>query len=131
MTQERRSGPRNGFSYGWNATNNQTRDRNSTRSADQRFDTLNHMQKGGSASWQIAVPNGSYTVRIVAGDADHIDSTFRINVESVLAINGKPTSSARWIDRTVTVTVADGRLTIANATGAVNNKICFVDITIP
>lgn len=120
-----------GFSYGWNATNNHTRERNSSRSPDQRYDTLNHMQKSGSASWQLAVPNGTYTVRIVSGDAQHIDSTYRINVEGVLAINGKPTTSARWIDRTVTVTVSDGRLTITNATGAVNNKICFVDITTP
>jgi hypothetical protein len=120
-----------GFSYGWNATNNHTRDRNSTRSPDQRYDTLNHMQKGGSFSWQLAVPNGTYTVRIVAGDPGHIDSTYRINVEGVLAINGRPTSAARWIDRTVTVTVADGQLTISNATGAANNKICFIDITTP
>jgi hypothetical protein len=27
------------------------------------------------------------------------------------------------------VTVADGRLTITNAAGASNNKICFVEIT--
>ncbi len=120
----------NGFSYGWNSANNFTRDRNSSRSPDQRYDTLNHMQKSGSATWQLAVPNGTYSVRIVAGDADHIDSTFRINVEGVLAINGKPTTSARWIDRTVTVTVSDGRLTITNATGAVNNKICFGEVTI-
>jgi hypothetical protein len=29
---------------------------------------------------------------------------------------------------TVTVTQADGRLTVANASGAVNNKICFLEI---
>ncbi len=121
----------NGFSYGWNTTNNDTRDRNSSRSPDQRYDTLNHMQKGGSASWQLAVPNGTYAVRIVAGDAQHVDSTIRINVEGLLAINGKPTTSARWIDRTVMVTVSDGQLSITNATGAVNNKICFVDIMTP
>lgn len=120
----------NGFSYGWNASNSNTRDRNSSRSPDQRYDTLNHMQKNESYSWQLGVPNGTYIVRIVSGDAGHVDSTYRINVEGVLAINGQPTSSARWIDRTVTVTVSDGRLTITNATGAVNNKICFVDITV-
>jgi hypothetical protein len=47
----------------------------------------------------------------------------------VLAASGTPTSSIRWFEGTVTVTVSDGRLTISNATGASNNKICFVDIT--
>jgi hypothetical protein len=121
----------NGFSYGWNATNNNTRDRNSSRSLDQRYDTLNHMQRNGTFTWQLGVPNGTYRVRIVAGDATATDSTYRINVEGVLAINATPTSSTRWIDRTVTVTVADGRLSITNATGARNNKICFLDITTP
>jgi glucose/arabinose dehydrogenase len=119
----------NGLSYGWSATNNETRDRNSSRSPDQRYDTLNHMQKGGSFSWNLGLPNGTYVVRIVAGDALHIDSNYRINAEAVLAVNYRPTSSARWADRTVTVTVSDGRLTIANASSALNNKICFVEIT--
>jgi hypothetical protein len=57
-----------------------------------------------------AVPNGSYSVRIVAGDASHIDSYYRINVESTLAIDQRPVNSSRWVDRTVTVTVSDGRL---------------------
>ena len=58
----------NGLSYGWNAANNETRDRNSSRSPDQRYDTLNHMQRNGSFSWSLGVPNGSYRVRVVAGD---------------------------------------------------------------
>ena len=120
----------NGFSYGWNATNTaNTRDRNASNSPDQRYDTLNHMQKNGTFTWSLAVPNGSYRVRIVAGDPSNIDSNYRINVESTLAINQKPTTSARWVDRTVTVTVSDSRLNVTNATSASNNKINFLDIT--
>jgi hypothetical protein len=119
----------NGFSYGWNATNNNTRDRNSSRSPDQRYDTLNHMQRNGTFSWSLSVPNGSYSVRIVAGDATAVDSYYRINVESTLAINQRASSSNRWVDRTVTVTVLDGRLNVSNATSASNNKVCFIDIT--
>jgi PKD repeat protein len=119
----------NGFSYGWNATNNNTRDRNSSRSADQRYDTLNHMQRNGTFSWSLGVPNGSYRVRIVAGDPDSYDSNYRINVESTLAINQRPTSSSRWVDRTVTVTVSDGRVNVSNASSASNNKVNFVEIT--
>ena len=47
-----------GLTYGWNtaAAVDGVRDRNSTLSADQRYDTLNHIRAG--YTWQIAVPNG-------------------------------------------------------------------------
>lgn len=46
-----------GRTFGWNTVN--TRDRNSSRSADQRHDALNHMQLRGTRTREIAVPNGS------------------------------------------------------------------------
>jgi hypothetical protein len=120
----------NGYSYGWNVANTSfTRDRNSSRSLDQRYDTLNHMQKSGGASWEIALPNGTYQVFLVAGDADRYDSIFRLNVEGILTVAGTPNSTTRWVSGTQTVTVTDGRLTVSNGTGADNNKICFIDIT--
>jgi hypothetical protein len=121
----------NGQSYGWNADNTaQTRDRNLANSPDQRYDTLTHLQKPGNpdAFWEIAVPNGTYRVRVVSGDASYFDSVFRLSAENVLTVNGTPNSSTRWIEGTSTVTVADGRLTLRNASGASNNKICFVEI---
>jgi YVTN family beta-propeller protein len=120
----------NGYSYGWNVSNTSgTRDRNSSRSPDQRYDTLNHMQKsGGARSWEIAVPNGSYQVVVVSGDASHFDSVFRVNVEGILTVSGTPNTNTRWIAGTNTVTVSDGRLTVSNGAGASNNKICFIDI---
>jgi hypothetical protein len=122
----------NGYTYGWNVDNSATaRDRNAANSPDQRYDTLLHLQKSTNpnASWEIAVPNGSYKVRIVAGDPSYIDAVYKLNVEGVLAINGTPTDATRWFDNTVTVTVSDGRLSITNATGSSNNKICFLEIT--
>lgn len=126
------AGRGNGYTYGWNANNSSTaRDRNSTRSPDQRYDTLEHMQKSENpnAVWELAVPNGTYRVRVVAGDPSHIDSVYRTNAEGVLAVSGTPTSAQRWVDNTVTVTVTDGKLTVSNATGAKNNKIAFVEVT--
>jgi glucose/arabinose dehydrogenase len=122
-----------GRAFGWNASNSaQTRDRNSTRSADQRYDTLTHLQKPGSsnpnAAWEIAVPEGIYRVTLVAGDASYYDSNYQLAVEGTLAVSGTPTTSNRWITGTVDVTVTDGRLTITNAPGASNNKLTFVDI---
>lgn len=119
----------NGFAYGWDLSTPYARDRNSAVSADQRFDTLNHMQKaGGGGVWEIEVPNGTYGVRVVAGDPAAYDSNYAINVEGVLAVSGKPMSTRLWFDGTKSVSVTDGRLTVSNAAGSINNKIGFIDI---
>ncbi len=120
----------NGLSYGWNATNSNAIDRNSALSADQRYDTLNLMQKGGKTfRWEIAVPNGVYDVHVVAGDASQTSGSYRVNAETVLVVNGAPSAANRWIEGTASVTVTDGRLTLTNASGASNNRINFIDIT--
>jgi hypothetical protein len=76
------------------------------------------------------VPNGTYRVRAVAGDPSHVDSVYRLNAESVTVVNGTPTSAARWVDGTATVSVTDGRLTLTNGSGATNNKLNFVEVTL-
>jgi len=120
----------NGYSYGWNAVTNETRDRDASNSPDQRYDTLDHMQKASNpdARWEIAVPNGTYRVHVVSGDPSYYDSSFRIAAEGTVVVNGAPSSTNRWVEGTVDVTVSDGRLTLSNASGAVNNKVCFVEI---
>ena len=122
----------NGLTFGWNADNTaQARDRDLANSPDELHDSFNQLQRPNNpnASWEIAVPNGTYTVHLGAGDAGFFDSVYKINVEGVLAIDGTPTSTQHWFENTVTVIVTDGRLTISNAAGAVNNKINFIDIT--
>jgi glucose/arabinose dehydrogenase len=121
-----------GERYGWTADNTaQTRDRDAANSPDQRYDTLTHLQKPANpnAVWEILVPNGTYTVRVVAGDPAFTDSVYRLNVEGVATVSGTPTSSTHWFEGTSTVTVTDGRLTVTNGSGASNNKICFLEIS--
>jgi glucose/arabinose dehydrogenase len=120
-----------GLTYGWNGANNTTHNRNASNSPDERYDTLIHLQHPSkpNARWEIVVLNGTYNVRLVAGDPRAWNSVFRINVEGQLALNGTPTSAQRWIDRTVQVTVADGRLTVTNGAGALNNKLNFIVLT--
>src|SRR4051812_18378870 len=85
----------NGQTYGWSADNQSwTRDRNSSKSPDQRYDTLNVFN---SLSWELAVPNGMYNVRIVAGDASYPVGNYKINVEGVLAIDGAGMSTNPWL----------------------------------
>jgi len=121
----------NGLSFGWNSDNTTfTRERNSTLSPDQRYDTFNHLQKpGGATVWELAVDNGTYDVHVASGDATQTDSVFKILAEGALVVNGTPTTAAHWIEGTVRVTVTDGRLTVSNAAGAVNNKIDYIDVT--
>ena len=121
----------NGYSYGWDVDNTvNARRRNSTNFYDVRYDTLSQMQKlGGGTAWEFAVPNGTYQVRIVSGDPDFFDSNFQINAEGVLIVSAALTTSVRWVEGVGTVTVNDGRLTVSNAGGAVNNKINFIEIS--
>ena len=119
----------NGYSYGWDSdVSSAARDRN--HADDQRFDTLIHTQlNGANHSWEIALANGAYSVHLVAGDMDYVDSVYRFNVEGVTVLSGTPNSGARWIAGDATVNVTDGRLTITNASGSSNNKLCYIDIS--
>jgi glucose/arabinose dehydrogenase len=122
----------NGYTYGWNAsTSSAVYDRNSSRSPDQRYDTLIQTQhfSNPNAVWEIAVANGNYAVRVVAGDPMSHNSVYEVAVEGVLTLDGTPTETSRWVEGTKTVAVSDGRLTISSAAGASNNKLCFVEIT--
>jgi len=126
----------NGYSYGWNKDNSgNARNRDQTDKAlapDERYDTFNHMQKpGGPWVWEIAVPNGTYSVRIVGGEPNNFDQTIRIKAEDVLVVNGAPcTTTERFREGTALVNVEDGRLTVtaSDADGAVNCKIAFMEI---
>ena len=122
-----------GTSFGWDKDNAaHARRRNSIGSPDARYDTYTHMQKaGGGTKWEVAVPNGLYQVRIVAGDSGATDSLHAMNLEGtpvLIARPGVPTPDARWFRSTANVLVRDGRLTLSNYSEAKNNKIAFIDI---
>ncbi|MCS7032793.1 MAG: hypothetical protein NZ561_02230, partial [Phycisphaerae bacterium] len=120
----------NDFIFGWDFDNTGSmRRRTSALSLDAAFDTLAHMNEGNSPrKWELAVPNGTYHVRVVAGDAAYYDSIYKINVENVLVVNGTPTPQNRWISGSAKVAVNDGRLTVTNASGSKNNKINFIEV---
>ena len=121
-----------GFQFGWNAVTPETRDRNAASSPDQRYDTLIHLQKPSNpnASWELVIPNGTYRVRMVAGDPSYFDGTFSINAEGVPVVTGAPTSAQRWVEGTADVVVNDGGLTVTNRNGSVNNKLNFVEVSL-
>lgn len=118
------------YPFGWDVDNTaNARRRNSAGSPDGRYDTFNHMQKAGAnRKWEIALPNGLYTVRLVAGDPSATDSVYRMSLEGQRVLTGTPRGDVRWFRSTTNVLVSDGRLTLTNAAGAINNKIAFIDI---
>jgi hypothetical protein len=77
----------------------------------------------------MELPNGDYLIRVMAGDSGFIDSVYRIEVEGVLTVDGAPTAANPWVEGLSVVSVRDGRLTVANGDGALNNKINFIEIT--
>jgi N-acetylneuraminic acid mutarotase len=118
-----------GHSYGWNGDNTEhMRDR--AASGDPRYDTVVHTQKPGAAdTWELAVFNGRFLVKIAAGDPVYHDSHYKFNVEGQLFLDGRPSETNRFIHAQGVVTVTDGRLTISNAPGSINNKLVMVEIT--
>ncbi|GGL95159.1 hypothetical protein GCM10011594_13590 [Nakamurella endophytica] len=109
----------------------------SANQPDLRLATLMHMQLAATvttgvhtpAKWEIAVPNGAYTVTVAVGDAGPtVDSTHWINIENQNAVAGfVPTATNKFATATRTVVVSDGRLTLSPA-GGTNTKVDYVDI---
>ncbi|MBO2447835.1 Ig-like domain-containing protein [Actinomadura barringtoniae] len=141
-----RTGPNQGtgLTYGWLTAGTTApvslvgngRNRNpGAGEPDQRLATLMHMQlPAGSAgvhvtgTWEIAVPNGTYTVTVGVGDATSVDSVHSVQVEDQNAVAAfTPTSATRYATGTVTPTVSDGRLTVSAAGGS-NTKLTYLTI---
>jgi PKD repeat protein len=114
-----------GFSYGWLSTPGATRQRNATNSPDLLHDTLIHTN---GAVWEMELPDGDYEIRIVSGDPGYFDSVYRTTAEGVTVVDGIPTTTERWIEGIARISVADGRLTVADGGGASNNKLCFMEV---
>lgn len=117
----------NGFTYGW-AASAATVDRNNSASPDQRYDTYANMGAlpSQSAKWELSVPNGSYNVTLVAGDPA-MTGAQTILMEGGSFLNGTPTSAQRWITKTGTVSVSDGKLTMTRTSTVA--KPNFIDVT--
>lgn len=117
--------------FGWSSDNTKnTRERNSSLAPNQAYDTVSYMQVDHvSRTWEAAVPNGTYTVRIVAGDANYAARRVGVTAEGTTVLQGTTTSAKRFIDGEVTVKVTDGRLTLGNNSAAKENVLAFVRIT--
>jgi hypothetical protein len=124
-------GKRQGHRFGWNVKNKSRVDRDSPKSPDQRYDTfaslvVNRKQR---LRWEIAVPSGTYMVRIVGGDPAQKKNLIKIDAEGKRVVKGVTSSKNRFVERTKRITVTDGRLTVQSSTSRkLGHKINFIDI---
>ncbi|WP_433362448.1 Ig-like domain-containing protein [Actinoplanes sp. CA-142083] len=134
----------NGQTYGWVSLDEGTplslvgngRNRGSSANSDVRLATLIHTQlPSGSAGvhtpgrWELAVPNGLYTVTAAVGDAGTaVDSVHYVSIEDQNAVAAfVPAAATKHAIATRTVTVADGKLTLSPQAGT-NTKLDYVDV---
>ena len=88
----------------------------------------------GTRTWEMAVANGSYNVRIVAGDASGANlGLYEANVEGVKQLSKTLTATTaanHFADVTFSTTVTDGKLSIALPPGSSGKlHLCFVEVT--
>ncbi len=143
-----------GMSYGWNSSIRHERQRLTFAGIADQYTTFLPMhgqydppynRTYSNSIWEIAIPNGTYMVHLVAGDMLNQDDNmpftlpqtkpeghvYKINVENVLVVDGLPTHEKPWVEGWKSVTVSDGKLTVSNATGQNWNKIDFIEIIPP
>ncbi|MEO7423868.1 MAG: Ig-like domain-containing protein [Fibrobacteria bacterium] len=123
-----------GLSFGWvnpgtaTPVDQTANGRNRGAPADLRLATIMHMQKAVPGAWEIALPNGFYTVTVSVGDQPAIDSRHRIEAEGQAVIaDFVPTAANQFFTAGKVVQVSDGRLTLNAASGS-NTKINYVTV---
>ena len=116
--------------FGWTSNNPTAFDSNYRGSPDQRYDTFIRLHKGKRPlRWEIAVPNGQYSVRVISGDPRVFNTTHRINAEGVRIIDGNTLKKNRFLTGKATVNVTDGKLTVMAAKGARQSVINFIEVS--
>lgn len=122
-----------GYSYGWNVDHTS---RTFAYSPIPGYETvwgaqwsLIRMLPDSSTTWEIALPNGSYDVSILAAGYQCQGQLQQIAAEGVLVVD----ATAGWdydtyAGGTKTVTVSDGRLTLSNGPSAALNCIDSIQI---
>ena len=122
----------NGFEYGFDVDIFETRNRDSGNSPDERYDSINHLQKTTGRYWEIALDPGVYNIFLVCGEPTNNNMIQNIDLEGRILMDpdGEPAGMSYDFDEfTVTnLSVTDGRLTLKPAAGAVKTKLCFIDI---
>ncbi len=126
-----------GFTYGWNAANSTGTARGEHPFA--QFDTFTRMQPVTTASaltWTVTLANGTYPVVVVMGDCASLAQTNHVVIQGQAQSDPDPYNPAipagyergDFDGYAVNAVVTNGVLTIAAGVGAIDPKLCFVEI---
>ena len=119
-------GPRaDGLAFGWDKdVSNRARHRAAPSAPGSHYEDF---IAPGRTNWGLAVPNGTYLVRVAAGDGKS-NRRAKVDVEGVRAIDAKTTKADRWVEGNVLVTVTDGVLTVSPGDNYKNNRLAFIEV---
>jgi len=100
--------------YGWTVMTRHkamARERNSDLSPDKAYDTL--ILVNSSDRWEMALPNGTYSVTVCMGDPAWSRGQQSVQAEDIPIITNESLNrNNRWIVREQIIEVRDGRLTL-------------------
>ena len=117
----------NGLQYGWDRPlEGNAVDRPTDRAPGDQYSTFLNVPDG--ATWEIAVPNGRYYVSFVAGETRDHAGRYRMDVEGVPLMNGKPRPEFEWVEGAGYVVVTDGRLTLTALPESDDLKLDFLTL---
>jgi len=125
----------NGQTYGWTVATSSSDRVKRFAAVYEEADTFIRAHRPGAStkSWSIAVPNGTYPVVVVSGDATSRSHTNHLIIEGIAVTDPDPSAGAGY-ERgdfdgyAVMAVVTDGALTIAPGIGHVDPTLCFLEI---
>ena len=126
----------NGLSYGWTAAQGATRQQVRQYQTLPELATCARMRPtaGDTAGiWELSVPNGAYTVALICGDPLSTLQTNNLRIEGMPVTDPDPSATAGYTQGdfdgyAVQVVVSDGKLTMTVGTGAVDPKLCCLEV---
>lgn len=132
----------NGYTYGWSGgklpaiTRYQHAAKASRNGPDTSYDTFALLYPTGRGSdWQIAVPNGEYTVQVVTGSPIVFPAAYRVQVNGSLVVDGRATQNDQWVTGSDEITVVNGMISVTTMRGAIDRldsvTITAVSPTVP
>jgi hypothetical protein len=117
-----------GLEYGW-TKETKAHNADTPDAPGEKYDTCVAMPAG--ATWEMALPNGTYKVIVVAGDPKNKDAHLHVMVEGKTALNQSVKGRKYWQAGHVKVTVKDGRLTLTAGKDARNNHLLYLHVYSP
>ena len=118
---------RDGLSYGW--TSDQT-DQTVYNAVSRSRKNNGFVRLASGATWEIAVPNGQYTVYAVGGDLTARSERIGVLAEGQTLLAGRTNNRTKpFVEGSAVVNVTDGRLSIRGAGAFGQDKINYLAIT--